>query len=135
MEAHRPTPAPHFSRFETDLFKWGLRRAAVWDARMPHTSHDTPHAMPLHALQAFRAVMPGISGVVLASQEGLPLAHDVGMDASGIAAQGLVQHKVTNFHGSVPGASTFVTSGRSVYLVVFLPPDLAATWTPHPVPV
>lgn len=96
---------------------------------MPHTAPDA-----LAALHLFRSVMPGISGVVLASPQGEPLVHDVGMDAGGIAAQGLVQHKVTNFHGSVPGASTFVTSGRSVYLVVFLPPDLAATWTPHPLP-
>ncbi len=88
-----------------------------------------PH--PMHVLQLFRSVMPGVAGVVLASQEGQPLAHDVGLDAPDLAAQGLAQHKVTNFHGCVPGASTFVTSGRSVYLVVFLPPDLAATWSPQ----
>ena len=89
------------------------------------------HALPyeqVKVLQLFRSVMPGVAGVVLASQEGEPLAHDVGCDAPVLAAQGLAQHKVTNFHGSIPGASTFVTSGSSVYLVVFLPPDLAAPW-------
>lgn len=95
--------------------------------------NDLPHDRA-HALALFRAVLPGVAGVVLASQEGEPIAHDVGCDATGLAAQGLAQHKVTNFHGSVPGASTFVTSGRSVYLVVFLPPELAATWSPHAVP-
>lgn len=88
-----------------------------------------------HALSLFRAVLPGVAGVVLASPDGQPIAHDVGCDATDLAAQGLAQHKVTNFHGSVPGASTFVTSGRSVYLVVFLPPDVAAAWSPEPHPL
>ena len=95
------------------------------------------HALPydqVKVLQAFRSVLPGVAGVVLASQEGEPLAHDVGCDAPGLAAQGLAQHKVSNFHGSIPGASTFVTCGRSVYLVVFLPPDLAAPWHAAPLP-
>ena len=113
-------------RSATGALKSPWRRAWPRDARLP-----TLPSEPLVALQLFRAVMPGVSGVVLASEEGHPLAHDVGVDAQGLAAQGLAQHKVHNFHGAVPGASTFVSSGRSIYLVVFLPPDLAQTWAPH----
>ena len=90
---------------------------------------------PVHALEMFRAVMPGIAGVVLATPEGAPVAHDVGVDACGIAAQGMSQRKVKDFHGQIVGASTFVSCGRSVYLVVFLPPEVAAAWSPRAVPV
>lgn len=82
-----------------------------------HVSPSPPHLDP--ALRLFRRVMPGIHGVVLASEtDGRPLAHDLPIDPAPVARQGRLQHLA--FSGS-PGASTFVAHDASLYLVVFVP--------------
>lgn len=65
--------------------------------------------------------MPGVHGVVLASDhDGQPLAHDLTVDPAPVARQGHLQHLASD--PLLPGASTFVTHGSSLYLVVFVPP-------------
>lgn len=84
-----------------------------------------------HVLRLFRRVMPGVAGVVLSDEAGATLAHDLTIDPSGITASALTQHKVHNLSGQVPGASTLVPGPSGLYLVVFLPPEMAADWRSH----
>lgn len=67
-------------------------------------------------LELFRAVMPGVRGVVLATPEGRPVAHDLPHDPSPLAAAAIAQHHAA---GDV-GASTMVHHADGLYLVVFL---------------
>jgi len=67
-------------------------------------------------VQLFRAVMPGVRGVVLATPDGRPLAHDLAHDPAPLAASAWAQHQAL---GSV-GASTMVAGADGLYLVVFL---------------
>lgn len=67
-------------------------------------------------LQLFRAVMPGVRGVVLAAPDGRPVAHDLAQDPAALAASAWAQHQEM---GGV-GASTMVAGADGLYLVVFL---------------
>lgn len=82
-----------------------------------------PHDLLCH----LRSLMPGVAGVVLASGDGRPLAHDVPCDARALAAAGLSRRRP-----DAPTAGTLVTAGASVYLVLFLPPDVASQWSALP---
>lgn len=72
-------------------------------------------------LRMCRAVMPGVQGVVLASDEGGVLAHEAGVGD----ADTLARHAVRD-RGE--GASALVREDAGLYLVVFVPPQLAAEW-------
>lgn len=85
--------------------------------------------MPMldHALTLFRATMPGVAGVVLASARGDALAHD--LDAPTRASE--LAASATRLH--VGGQSVLVPDGSGMVLVVFLdesqtliPPTVAA---------
>lgn len=83
-------------------------------------------AMPLdRVLPYFRSVMPGVSGVVLASARGEALAHDLETaDAGRLATQAVQLH--VEARGCAPlerasdGTSIFVPHEAGVVLVVFL---------------
>lgn len=94
-----------------------------------HMANSDPSTFPPqdHVLQLFRSVMPGVKGVVLSSSEGQPLAHDVEGDAHELARAGLALHRQ---HGPAHGASALVPSNDGLVLVVFLPDQMAAAWTP-----
>lgn len=79
------------------------------------------------ALRLFRAAAPGVTGVVLASADGHPVAHDLATQSrAGWAAHAAValHHGST---GAAPlaraedGASVFVPSDDGLLLVVFVP--------------
>lgn len=74
---------------------------------MPVTTSPFHHALPL-----FRSAMPGVSGVVLASPEGAPLAHD--LDTGADAAARLAVDMRT------AGASVIVPGDAGAVLVVFV---------------
>ena len=94
--------------------------------------HDSSAAMPLdRVLPYFRAAMPGVAGVVLATPQGHALAHDMpAPDARALAAQAIALHRVAT--GGAPladatkGASIFVPSDVGVMLVVFMEAARAA---------
>ena len=92
---------------------------------MPVTTETFSASVPLErVLPYFRAVMPGVAGVVLASSRGDPLAHDLHEGAD------LVAHTAVDLHhqacGRAPledatkGASIFVPHDGGVVLVVFM---------------
>lgn len=94
--------------------------------------HDSSAAMPLdRVLPHFRAALPGVAGVVLATPQGHALAHDMPLDdARALAAQAVALHRVAT--GGAPladatkGASIFVPSDLGVMLVVFMEAARAA---------
>lgn len=77
-----------------------------------------------HVLPYFRAVMPGVQGVVLATAHGAPLAADLDAGADAVAAQAVRLHREAC--GCAPlaepgkGASILVPHHGGLVLVVFL---------------
>lgn len=93
---------------------------------MDHTAF-TP-GLQDHVLRLCRAVMPGVAGVVLSSHDGHAIAHDGHADADQLAQNALQQHADAGRRG----ASALVTGPEGLYLVVFLPSNLADAMLPTP---
>lgn len=74
-----------------------------------------------HLLQAFRSVLPGVAGVVLATLAGGVVAHERGRirDPAALAAQAATQRDPAT------STSALVQRDGALYLVVFVPPPLA----------
>lgn len=91
-----------------------------------HLPDSHANSVPFdHVLPYFRAVMPGVAGVVLASATGAPLAHDLrDQDAARLARDAVDLH--AQACGCAPlsdvanGASIFVPHREDVVLVVFM---------------
>jgi hypothetical protein len=81
-----------------------------------------------NVLSLFRAVMPGVRGVVLADPAGAPLAHDLTLDPAPLARAAHTEHAAT---GGV-GCSTMVRHADGLYLVVFLSEAQANAFLPVP---
>lgn len=95
----------------------------------PTPPHDPAHASdPQPILRMLRAMMPGVGGVVLADDEGQPIAHDLPTDPRPLAATALRERAA---HAS-PCAGTLVPWGPTLCLVVFVPPATARRLAPGP---
>jgi predicted regulator of Ras-like GTPase activity (Roadblock/LC7/MglB family) len=88
-------------------------------------------------LKTLRATMPSASGVMLATDDGLAVAHDLprGMDAAEAALEAAARLREARFDAIMSGAgqpaSVFLDSPAGPVLVVFIAPPPAAAASAH----